>query len=138
LIAKILLTRAANSVLTLSAWLVTALGAALLFVLTPLYDWASRVAVLQNLLLGLGGALLLFALPAALLLLFGMLLFCLLRDPAPASRRFVWIFFFFTTACFGAAVYFFRVYRPERKIMTGEGMLVHMERLVPDVRELDA
>lgn|GEM_PF-1397733 len=131
MLEKWLIARPTYIAFAVSAWLMVALGIALAFVFTPLFDYANRVSALQSLLQFAGGLLLVLALPAAVLLLFGMLIFCLVRDPAPSVHRFVWIFLFLFTACFGAALYFFRVYRRERALILRQDLLVYMEQLIP-------
>lgn len=127
-----LIARPASIAFAVSAWIVAALGFALLFVLTPLYDTANRLPALQTTLEIVGGTLFVLAIPAALLLLTGMLLFLLLRDYAPFLQRLGWIFLFFFTVCFGAAIYFFSRYRPQRAAIFRQEMLPHLERLVSE------
>jgi len=52
----------------------------------------------------------LLAAPASLIILFGMMIFCVRKDPSSAGTKVLWFILFFTTACFGAVVYFFKVY----------------------------
>ena len=134
---KLLVTRSAYITFTVCAWIIVVFGLSLLVVFTPLYDWANQLHAIQGLLELLGGVLLVAALPATGVLLIGMLLFCLLRDPAPQTHRFVWLFLFFSTLCFGAALYFFRNYRPLRASMMNEAMLEHMQKLVPEAAAVD-
>jgi len=54
----------------------------------------------------------LLAAPASIIILFGMMLSCA-RDRSPVSTKVLWFLLFFVTACFGAAVYFFAVYRKQ-------------------------
>lgn len=94
-----------------SAWVVVSMGVFMAFMLTP---WFSQIqAVRQGALIlrVLGGTLGVIGAPASLIILFGMVIFCVRRDPSSASAKVLWFILFLTTACFGAVVYFFVVYR---------------------------
>jgi len=51
--------------------------------------------------------------PASMVILFGMMAFCLSEDNSSTSTKILWFVFFFFTAPFGTAVYFFGVYRKQ-------------------------
>jgi hypothetical protein len=53
------------------------------------------------------------AAPAALIILFGMAIFCVHEDRSSISTKIFWFIVFFANACFGAAAYFFKVYRKQ-------------------------
>lgn len=131
MLAKWLIARPAFLAFTVSAWMMAGLGLLCVFILTPLYDLANRVAALATLMQIAGGFFLMACVPAALVLLAGMLLYCLRCDHSPDTQRIAWIAAFLLTASLGAAVYFFRVYRPQRTVLLREEMLEFMERLVP-------
>jgi len=50
---------------------------------------------------------------ASLVIWFGMVVFCLCEDRSPLSGRIFWFILFFAAAWFGAAAYFFVVYRKQ-------------------------
>jgi hypothetical protein len=83
------------------------------FMPTP---WFSQIAAMPRgmlLLRILGGTLGVLGAPAALVIWSGMVAFCVREDHSPASIKMFWFVFFFITAWFGAAVYFFSVYRKQ-------------------------
>jgi hypothetical protein len=87
------------------------MGLFMAFMLTP---WFSQIAATPGGLLTLrvlGGALGVFGAPASLIILFGMMEFCAREDNSPSGTKVLWFVFFFFTAPFGTAVYFFSVYR---------------------------
>jgi hypothetical protein len=59
----------------------------------------------------LGGALGLVGGPAALVLWYGMVVFCVREDQSAVSSKVFWFILFFATGPFGAAIYFFTIYR---------------------------
>jgi len=61
----------------------------------------------------LGGALGVAGALASLIIWFGMVAFCLREDRSPLSTKIFWFILFFATGSFGAAAYFFMVYRKQ-------------------------
>ena len=95
-----------------AAWIVVATGAFMAFMLTP---WFWHLEAIQSSKLALriiGGSLGVLGAPAALLIMFGMTSHCLRRKDCSRSDKLLWFLFFFATAWFGAALYFFSVYQP--------------------------
>ncbi len=89
------------------------MGLFLIFMLTPWFD-SLETATYGRLLLGLlGGGLGILGTPLCLFLWLGMIFFCLNDDRSPIVDRILWLAVFFTTAFFGAAAYFFMVYRKQ-------------------------
>jgi hypothetical protein len=96
-----------------SSWVVVCAGIFMIFMLTP---WFQQIETLPNgeiALRVLGGALGILGAPASLFILFGMAFFCAMEDSSKVGTKILWFVLFFTTACFGAAAYFFRVYRKQ-------------------------
>ena len=96
-----------------SAWIVVGVAAFMSFMLTP---WFQQVESIRGGVLGLrllGAPLGVVGAPATLILLFGMMAFCVREDRSPPSSKILWFVVFFATAFFGAAVYFFAVYRKQ-------------------------
>jgi len=59
----------------------------------------------------LGGATGLVGVPASLIILFGMSIFCVREDRSPTRVKVLWFALFLVTAWFGATAYYFAVYR---------------------------
>lgn len=94
-----------------SAWIVVCLGIFMAFMWTPWFHQFDSYRAGDIILRVLGAPLGVAGAPAALILLFGMVEFCIRHDKAPVSEKILWFIVFFFTACFGAALYFFVVYR---------------------------
>jgi|SRR5579864_2200673 len=96
-----------------AAWVVVGMGLFMISMLTP---WFSQIAAMPRgklLLQVLGGSLGVLGAPASMVILFGMMAFCLSEDNSSTSTKILWFVFFFFTAPFGPAVYFFGVYRKQ-------------------------
>lgn len=96
-----------------SAWIVVGVAVFMSFMLTP---WFQQIESIRGGILGLrvlGAPLGVLGAPAALILLFGMMTFCVREDRSPLSSKILWFVLFFATGFFGAAVYFFAVYRKQ-------------------------
>jgi len=111
--AQWLRSNKANKLFLYSAWVVVCVGIFFIFMMTPWFDRIDKVPRCDFLLRILGGALGVVGAPASLILLFGMAVFCLREDRSPIGAKILWFVLFLATACFGAAVYFFRVYRKQ-------------------------
>lgn len=94
-----------------SAWIVVCMGVFMAFMLTPWFRQIDSFRAGDLILPVLGGTAGVAGAPAALILLFGMAEFCLREDKSPIGDKILWFIAFFFTACFGAALYFFVVYR---------------------------
>lgn len=88
------------------------MGAFMTFMLTPSFRAmeATRGVLLLRI---MGGVLGLLGAPAALIIWFGMMAFCLTEDSSSKSARAVWCLFFLVAAFFASAIYFFSVYRKQ-------------------------
>jgi hypothetical protein len=111
--AQWLRTNKANKLFLYSAWVVVCMGIFFIFMMTPWFDRIDKVPGYDFLLRVLGGALGVVGAPASLILLLGMAVFCLREDRSPIGTKIIWFVLFFATACFGAAAYFFSVYRKQ-------------------------
>ncbi len=81
------------------------------FMLTP---WFSQIAAIPRgelVLRILGGTVGILGAPASLVIWCGMVAFCVREDDSPAGAKIFWFALFFIAAWFGAAAYFFTVYR---------------------------
>jgi hypothetical protein len=94
-----------------SAWIVVCFGVLVVFALTPLYREVEEMPHALLLVRVLGGAVGVFGLPATLLLLVGMAVFCVKEDRSRFSVKLSWFILFFMIAPFGSAIYYFVVYR---------------------------
>jgi hypothetical protein len=94
-----------------SSWMVVFLGVFMAFMVTPWFQQITAISGGEFFLRVLGGALGIAGAPAALIIFFGMAIFCIFVDRSSVGTKLLWFFFFFATACFGAAIYFFSVYR---------------------------
>jgi len=103
----------AFSLFRYAAWIVVSTGLFIAFMLTP---WFSQIGAMprgQLLLRILGGTVGILGAPASLLIWSGMVAFCVREDDSPASAKIFWFALFFIAAWFGAAAYFFTVYRKQ-------------------------
>jgi hypothetical protein len=88
------------------------MGIFMLFI--PLFQQIQAVQIKFPLQI-LGGALGVVGAPASAIIWFGMVIYCV-REDHDSSKVF-WFILFFTTAWFGAAIYFFTVYRKQVQMM---------------------
>jgi hypothetical protein len=110
-----LLSNRTRTIFLYSSWVVVCMGIFMLFI--PLFLQIQAVQIKLPLQI-LGGALGIVGGPAALVLWFGMVVFCIREDPSPVSSKIFWFVLFFATAPFGAAIYFFTVYRKQVQMMS--------------------
>jgi len=103
----------AYALFSYSSWAVICVGFFMIFMMS---SWFRQIAVMPTgeLVLRVLGAMLgLVGAPASLIIWFGMVAFCLREDHTRVGTKVFWFVLFFTTACFGAAAYFFAVYRKQ-------------------------
>jgi hypothetical protein len=103
----------ANTLFPYSSWAIVCMGLFMIFMMTPWFDQIDKVPSCDLLLRIVGGALGLVGGSASLIILFGMAIFCVREDRSPISAKIFWFIVSFATACFGAAAYFFTVYRKQ-------------------------
>jgi len=103
----------ARTLFLFSSRAVMCMGLFMILILTPWFNQIDKVPIGDFLLRVLGGALGIVGGPASLILLFGMAVFCLREDRSPTGAKILWFVLFFATAWFGAAAYFFMVYRKQ-------------------------
>ncbi len=103
----------ARAVSFYSSWAVVCMGIFIVFMLTPWFQQIETLPKGKMLLQALGGTVGILGAPASLIILFGMAVFCVREDGSQLRTKIFWFVLFLTTACFGAAAYFFRVYRKQ-------------------------
>ncbi len=111
MLSQLLRSNKARVLFLYSAWAVTCAGLFMIFMVTPWFQQVEALPRGRLFLQVVGGALGVVAAPAAFVIWFGMLAFCLREDRSRVSAKILWFILFFTAAWFGSAVYFFRVYR---------------------------
>jgi len=89
------------------------MGIFMLFMLSPWFQQIQAVPRGKLVLQVLGGVLGVVGAPASLVIWFGMVVFWLREDHSPVGTKIFWFIFFFVTAWFGSAAYFFKVYRKQ-------------------------
>jgi len=87
------------------------MGLFMLFILSPWFKWFESIPRGTFAAQVLGGALGVVGALASVIIWFGMMAFCLFEDRSPLSTKIFWFILFFATGWFGAAAYFFIVYR---------------------------
>jgi len=95
-----------------SAWIVVCVGIFMAFMLTPWFSQVEAIPRADLALRILAAPLGVLAAPASLVILFGMIAYCVREDKSSIGTKVLWLILFFATACFGATFYFFSVYRP--------------------------
>ena len=101
----------ANSLFLYSSWVVVCVGFFMAFMLSPRFAHIEAMKNGDLLLRVLGGALGILGAPVSLVIWFGMVVFCAREDRSPIGIKILWFVLFFATASFGAAAYFFAIYR---------------------------
>ncbi len=96
----------ASALFLYSAWAVVCAGLFMLFMLTPWFPEIETMRRGEVLLRILGGVLGVLGAPASLVIWIGMIVYCARNDHSPIRVKAFWLILFFTTAWFGAAVYF--------------------------------
>jgi hypothetical protein len=86
------------------------MGFFMVFMLTPWFWQIEAMPRAELPLRVLGGGLGIVAAPASIIIWFGMVASCILEHRSSRGLKVLWFVLFFTTAMFGAAIYFFRVY----------------------------
>jgi hypothetical protein len=97
-----------------SAWVVVCWGIVIMFseiLLQPNTTFSSDKLIA----LVLGGAITVVSIVAFLLIIFGMAFHCLSNSNFSNGTKILWSIFAFLTAPFGAAIYFFTVYKRQTK-----------------------
>jgi hypothetical protein len=89
------------------------MGIFMIFMMTPLFQLIETMPHGDLFLKILASPLAVLGAPASLIILFGMAIFCVRRDRSLVGAKVLWFIFFLFTACFGAVVYFFTVYKKQ-------------------------
>ena len=103
----------AHRLFSWSAWIVVGVAVFMSFMLTPWFAQVESIRGGVHFLRLMGGVLGVLVAPASLILLFGMMAFCVREDRSAFTTKILWVGLFLATACFGSAVYFFAVYRKQ-------------------------
>lgn len=111
-----LLSNRTRTLFRYSSWVVVCVGIFMLFMLSPWFQQIQTAPQGKLALQILGGALGVVGAPAGLIIWFGMVIYCVREDKV--SSKVFWLIFFFATAWFGAAIYFFTVYRKQVQMMS--------------------
>ena len=98
------------NIFLLSSWVIVLLGIAVVFMLTPWFDMIQGGSAWPFLRM-LGGSIGVATVIAVPIIILGMAIFCARKDDVSVGKKIAWFVFFFATAPFGSAVYFFIVYR---------------------------
>jgi hypothetical protein len=88
-------------------------GLFMIFMLTPWFEWIEAHQRADIFLRILVSPLAIVCAPAALVIYLGMVSFCLLEDRSSVASKALWFALFLSTGFFGAAAYFFIVYRKQ-------------------------
>lgn len=100
-----------------SAWVVVCWGILMIFCLT---FWFQQTKTFQSdnlIVLILDVAFVVVSIVAFLIIISGMAIHCLSKSDFSISTKILWSIFAFLTAPFGAAIYFFTVYKKQMKIL---------------------
>jgi hypothetical protein len=103
----------ARTLFSYSSWAAVCMGLFMLFMLSPWFQHVETMSRGEIVLRVSAGALGIVGVPASLVIWFGMVTFCLREDRSPIGIKVLWFILFFTTAIFGAAAYFFKVYKKQ-------------------------
>jgi hypothetical protein len=114
-----------NTLFSYSSWVVVYMGVFMAFMVTPWFHQIETIPAGDLVLWILGIPLAILGAPASLIILIGMAIFCVRWDRSSVGAKTLWLIFFFATACFGAAFYFFRVYRKYVDRTLGVRSLAH-------------
>lgn len=105
-------SKVAYYVFLMCSWVIVLLGIAAVFMLTPWFGMIQRGSAWPFLRI-VGASIGIATVIAGPIIFLGMAIFCIMKDHSSRYVRMLWLFAFFMTACFGAAVYFFSVYRKQ-------------------------
>jgi hypothetical protein len=111
--SQLLRSKNAFKLFLYSSWVIVSWGVVTIFMLSPWYRLTERQTWSNVLVHVLLSPLAFVAAPACLIILFGMMIFCAREDRSSVGAKILWFILFLTTACFGAAIYFFTVYRKQ-------------------------
>lgn len=101
----------ARTLFSCSSWAVVCMGLFMMFMWSPWFQQVEGMPRGETVLRVLGGVVGVLGAPASIVIWFGMVVFCGREDQSPTSQKTLWFVLFFRTAIFGAAAYFFAIYR---------------------------
>lgn len=111
-----LVSKKANTLFLYSSWLIVYTGIFMAFMLTPWFRQIEALTMGKLVLEILVSPAALLGAPAVLINIIGMAIHCLTNNDFSIGTKILWSIFAFCTAPFGAAIYFFTVYRKQMKI----------------------
>lgn len=104
-------SKRALTIFSYSAWTIVGWAVIIVFMVSPMYSLAETHLWSNVLVHVIFSPIAFLAVPACLVILVGMAVFCAREDDSPKGTKILWYILFLSTACFGAAIYFFAVYR---------------------------
>jgi hypothetical protein len=111
MVSQWLRSNKAHTLFSYSSWAVVCVGLFVIFMWSPWFQEIETMPRGDTVLRVLGGVVGIVGAPASIVIWFGMVAYCLREDRSPVGVKVFWFVLFFTTAIFGAAAYFFKVYR---------------------------
>jgi hypothetical protein len=111
--ARWLRSERAMRLFSYSSKIVIGLGVFFVFMMTSWFGEVTQLKGGELSLRILGGFLGVLGAPAALIIWFGMLWFCLTQDGSDWDTRILWCFAFLVTGPFASALYFYTAYRKQ-------------------------
>ena len=112
-----LVSKKANAIFLYSSWLIVYTGIFMAFMLTPWFRQIDAVPMGKLVLQILTSPSAFFGAPAALIIIIGMAIHCISNGDFSIGTKILWSTFAFLTTPFGAAIYFFTVYKKQTKIL---------------------
>ena len=99
-----------------SAWVVVCWGIFMIFCLIYQFQQNKTFQTDNLIAVVLGGVFTVVSIIAFLIIIFGMAFHCLSKSDFSIGTKILWSLFAFLTAPFGAAIYFFTVYKKQMKV----------------------
>ena len=120
-----------------SAWAALCLGAFMVLALTPWFKQIESASVGRLVLQVLGGGVGLVGVPASMIILVGMAVHCAHEDRSSTNVKIFWFLAFVVTGMFGAAAYYFTVYKrvprgPSRPLPGTDALIPHGSEICSD------
>ena len=97
-------------------WWTALMGVFMIFMVTPTFRSVESIWLGEVILRVIGGILGVIGAPAALIIIIGMAIHCISNRNFTIGTKILWSIFGLLTAPFGAAFYFFTVYKRQTKI----------------------
>jgi hypothetical protein len=110
-----------------SAWAVVCLLMFTILAVTPPFQQIEKTAVGNHTMLVSFFAIVALGVPAILIIMVGMAIFCVFLDHSSVGTKILWFLSFFFTGPLGSLVYFFSVYRKHVAHVQGSASLISAE-----------